>query len=35
MRVNFAGQQADLAGLVDLVRPMFSRLWETHGHEYT
>jgi Phosphotransferase enzyme family len=35
MRVNFAGQQADLAGLVDLVRPMFTRLWETHGHEYT
>jgi thiamine kinase-like enzyme len=34
MRVNFAGQQADLAGLVDLVRPMFTRLWQMHGHEY-
>jgi thiamine kinase-like enzyme len=34
MRVNFAGQQAGLAGLVDLVRPMFMRLWQAHGHEY-
>ena len=34
MRVNFSGQEADLTGLVDLIRPSFDKLWAAHGTEY-
>ena len=34
MKVNFADQRADVAGLVDMIRPMFERLWSTHGAQY-
>ena len=34
MRVNFSDQRAQLAGLVDLIRPMFERLWAAHGADY-
>jgi thiamine kinase-like enzyme len=34
MRANFADQQTTLAGIVDLLRPTFERLWQTHGEQY-
>jgi thiamine kinase-like enzyme len=34
MKVNFSDQRAQLAGLVDLIRPMFERLWTAHGADY-
>ncbi len=34
MRVNFADQQASLDGLVDMIRPMFDKLWTAHGKDY-
>jgi thiamine kinase-like enzyme len=34
MHANFAGQEADLTGLVDLIRPTFDRLWRQHASHY-
>ena len=34
MKVNFSNQQAQLTGLVDLIRPTFERLWAQHGADY-
>lgn len=34
MKVNFPDQRAEVAGLVDMIRPMFDRLWAAHGKDY-
>jgi thiamine kinase-like enzyme len=35
MDINFTGQQQQLTGLVDLLRPIFDGLWRQHGHQYS
>jgi thiamine kinase-like enzyme len=34
MKVNFSDQDAQLTGLVDMLRPTFDRLWHEHQHDY-
>jgi thiamine kinase-like enzyme len=34
MNEFFPGQKAELAGLIDLLRPTFDRYWKQYGHDY-
>ena len=34
MDTNFTGQEQQLTGLVDLLRPIFDGMWQQHGHLY-
>ena len=34
MNEFFPGQRAELAGLIDLLRPNFEKYWNQHGHEF-
>ncbi len=35
MNEFFPGQRAELAGLIDLLRPNFDKYWRLHGQDYT
>jgi thiamine kinase-like enzyme len=34
MKVSFPGQQQHLNGLIDILRPTFTELWQLYGHDY-
>jgi hypothetical protein len=34
MNEFFPGQRAEVAGLIDLLRPTFDKYWKQHGHEF-